>query len=368
MMQNCGKNSSRHIIHVDMDAFYASVEQRDDPQLRGKPVIVGGEPRGRGVVAACSYEARQFGIHSAMSSSRAYRLCPEAIFAKPRFDVYKATSDQIMDIFQSYTELVEPLSLDEAFIDVTDLVDEKRSAVDIAMEIKQKIEEDTDLTASAGVSFNKFLAKVASGLNKPDGLTVVPPEEADEFIDGLPIRKFYGVGEVTEKRMIDHGIIQGSDLKKYSKPELVRMFGRHGAYYYDISHCLYDSPVIPFRERKSIGSERTLHEDIDDKSEMLNILSSTAERLEKLMKKRDLKGRTITLKLRYFDFCRITRSITVNDPVSDSISIMKHIPELLERTQAGRLKVRLLGIAISNLVNVDLNRNGFRQLKLDYFV
>ena len=351
-----------------MDAFYASVEQRDDPQLRGKPVIVGGEPRGRGVVAACSYEARQFGIHSAMSSSRAYRLCPEAIFSKPRFDVYKSTSDQIMEIFNSYTELVEPLSLDEAFLDVTDLIDVRRSAVDIAMEIKHRIKEETDLTASAGVSFNKFLAKVGSGMNKPDGLTIVSIDKADEFIDDLPIRKFYGVGEVTEKRMIDHGILKGSDLKKYSKPELVRMFGRHGAYYYDISHCLYDSPVIPFRERRSIGSERTLSEDIDDKGEMMNILSSTAERLEKLMKKRDLKGRTITLKLRYFDFCRITRSITVKDPVCDSNSIMRYIPELLERTQAGRLKVRLLGIAISNLVNVDLDRNGFRQLKLDFFI
>ncbi|MGA1792671.1 MAG: DNA polymerase IV [Thermoplasmatota archaeon] len=358
----------RHVIHVDMDAFYASVEQRDDPQLKGKPVIVGGEPRGRGVVAACSYEARQFGIHSAMSSSMAYRLCPEAIFVHPRFDAYKEVSNTIMDIFNSYTDVVEPLSLDEAFIDVTDLVDEDRTAENIASEIKERIFQQTGLTASAGVSFNKFLAKVASGMNKPDGLTVVTKETADEFIENLPIRKFYGVGEVTEKRMIDHGILTGRDLRKYSKPELVRMFGRHGAYYFEIAHNLHDSPVISFRERKSIGSERTLNEDIDDRDEMMKILSSTAEKLEKLMKKRDLKGRTVTLKLRYFDFCRISRSMTVDEPVRDSASIMRCIPDLLERTQAGRLKVRLLGIAISNLVNVDLERSGFKQLKLDYFI
>jgi len=361
------ENLGRNIIHVDMDAFYASVEQRDDPQLKGRPVIVGGEPRSRGVVAACSYEARQFGIHSAMSSAMAYRLCPEAIFVHPRFDVYKEVSDTIMGIFNSYTDVVEPLSLDEAFIDVTDLTDEDRSPEMIALEIKGRIFEETGLTASAGVSFNKFLAKVASGMNKPDGLTIVTRETADEFIENLPIRKFYGVGEVTEKRMIDHGILTGKDLRKYSKPELVRMFGRHGAYYFEIAHNIHDSPVIPFRERRSIGSERTLSEDIDDPDEMMKILSSTAEKLERLMKKRDLKGRTVTLKLRYFDFCRITRSMTVDEPLGDSTSIMRYIPELLQRTQAGRLKVRLLGIAISNLVNVDLEGPGSRQLTLDFF-
>jgi DNA polymerase-4 len=357
----------RYIIHIDMDAFYASVEQRDDPELRGRPVIVGGDPRSRGVVASCSYEARDFGVHSAMSSSKAYRLCPEAIFVHPRFDAYKSVSDGIMDIFHDLSDLVEPMSLDEAFIDVTDLVGDGIGPVKIAMELKERILKETGLKASAGVSFNKFLAKVSSGLNKPDGLKVVSPEGADQFIDDLPIRKFYGVGEVTEKRMIDHGILTGRDLKKFSRPELVRMFGRHGAYYHDISHCLYDSPVIPFRERRSIGSERTLREDIDDRGEMMDILSSIAGKLERLMKKRDIKGRTVTLKIRYFDFCRITRSITLTEPVSDADSIMGPIPDLLERTQAGRLKVRLLGIAISNLVNVDLSSNGFRQLTLDYF-
>ncbi|MGA1848759.1 MAG: DNA polymerase IV [Thermoplasmatota archaeon] len=357
----------RYIIHMDMDAFYASVEQRDDPELRGKPVIVGGDPRSRGVVAACSYEAREFGVHSAMASSRAYRLCPEAVFVHPRFDVYKSVSDRIMDIFHDLSDLVEPMSLDEAFIDVTDLVGEGTGPVEIAMELKERILKETGLAASAGVSFNKFLAKVCSGLDKPDGLKVVSPGEADTFIDGLPIRKFYGVGEVTEKRMIDHGILAGRDLKKFSRPELVRMFGRHGAYYHDIAHNLHDSPVVPLRERRSIGSERTLREDIDDRGEMIDILQALAGKLERLMKKRDLRGRTVTLKLRYFDFSRITRSITLTQPVSDADSIMQQIPPLLDRTQAGRLKVRLLGIAVSNLVNVDLSSSGFRQLTLDYF-
>jgi DNA polymerase-4 len=302
-----------------------------------------------------------------MSSSRAYRLCPGAIFVKPRFDAYKEASNRIMDIFHSYTDLVEPMSMDEAFLDMTEMVDKGRKSEEIAKEIKSRIFDETGLTASAGVSFNKFLSKVGSGMNKPDGLTIIKREEADDFIDNLPIRKFRGVGEVTEKKMIERGILQGSDLKKFSRAELVRMFGRHGSYYYDISHNLYDSPVMSSRDRKSIGSERTLKEDIDDKTEMLNILRSTAEKLEKLMKKRDLKGRTITLKMRYFDFCRITRSVTVNEPVCDASTMMNYIPDLLERTQAGRLKVRLLGIAISNLVNIDIERKGYKQLKLDYF-
>lgn len=357
----------RYIIHVDMDAFYASVEQRDHPELRGKPVIVGGDPGSRGVVAACSYEARDFGVRSAMPSSRACRFCPEAIFVHPRFEVYREVSDQIMEIFHDLTDLVEPMSLDEAFIDAGDLVDDVTGPRDIALRLKERILKETGLTASAGVSFNKFLAKVCSGIYKPDGLKVLGPEEADRFIDDLPIRKFYGVGEVTEKKMIEHGILTGRDLKKFARPELVRMFGRHGAFYHDIAHNLKDSPVIPFRERRSIGSERTLGNDIDDRDEMVDILSSIAGKLERLMKKRDIRGRTVTLKIRYFDFCRINRSITLKEAVSDADSIMKQIPELLDRTQAGRSKVRLLGIAVSNLVNGDLSHRGLIQLTLDHF-
>ncbi|MEA3558805.1 MAG: DNA polymerase IV, partial [Candidatus Thermoplasmatota archaeon] len=243
-----------------MDAFFASVEQRDDPDLRGKPVIVGGKPGTRGVVAACSYEAREFGIHSAMSSSKAYQLCHGAIFLKPRFDVYRSVSASIMRIFRDASELVEPLSLDEAFLDVTEIAEDWKSARDLASKIRKRIHEETGLTASAGVSFNKFLAKVASSINKPDGIKVITREDADHFIDDLPIRKFYGIGKVTERTMIDRGILKGSDLKKFSKPELVRIFGRHGAYYYDISHNLHESPVLSYHQRRSISTERTMSE------------------------------------------------------------------------------------------------------------
>lgn len=253
-----------------MDAFYASVEQRDTPELKGKPVIVGGDPNHRGVVAACSYEARKFGIHSAMASSTAYKLCPDAIFIRPRFDVYKAVSSEIREIFHEYTNLVEPLSLDEAFLDVTENFKEMVSATLIAKEIKNQIYSRTGrLTASAGVSFNKFLAKVASDINKPDGITVVTPEMAASFIDRLPIRKFFGVGKVTEEKMIGFGIKTGADLKKYKKEKLIQIFGKSGNYFYNIAHGKDDRPVEPNRIRKSIGKETTLPEDIDDTDQML---------------------------------------------------------------------------------------------------
>lgn len=356
----------RRIIHVDMDAFYASIEQRDDPDLRGKPVIVGGEPRGRGVVAACSYEAREYGIHSAMPSTRAYRACPHAIFVRPRFDVYKTVSQTIMGIFDEFSSLVQPLSLDEAYLDITDRTSNWDEAVNAAQNIRMRIKEETGLTASAGVSFNKFLAKVASDINKPDGMKLITQEDADGFIDELPIRKFYGIGKVTEAKMIERGILKGSDLKKYSKPELVRMFGRHGAYYYEIAHNLYDSPVTTYHQRRSISTERTLSEDIDDMTKMVELLKGLSEKLESSMKKRNLRGTTITLKLRYHDFSRITRSQTVSEPLQDSASMMKYIPTLLDRTQAGRIKVRLLGIGISNLINIPRN-SGSKQITLDFW-
>jgi DNA polymerase-4 len=226
----------RKIIHIDMDAFYASIEQRDNPKLKHRPVIVGGSPDMRGVVAACSYEARKFGIHSAMASSRAYRLCPAAVFIRPRFDVYRRVSEQIREIFLEYTDLVEPLSLDEAYLDVTQNKKGMKSATFIARKIKRKIHAKTGLTASAGISFNKFLAKVASDLQKPDGLTVVRPEQADGFIDRLPIGKFFGIGKVTEKKMIALGIKTGADLKKVDRVKLTEHFGKVGVYYYDIAH------------------------------------------------------------------------------------------------------------------------------------
>src|SRR5210317_2501448 len=293
--------SIRKIIHIDMDAFYASVEQRDRPELKGKPVIVGGDPQSRGVVAACSYAAREFGIHSAMASSTAYRLCPDAVFIRPRFDVYRAVSSQIREIFCEYTELVEPLSLDEAFLDVTENYMNMASATLIAREIKKKIFNRTGkLTASAGVSFNKFIAKVASDINKPDGITVITPDMADEFIDRLPIRKFFGVGKVTEEKMLNIGIKTGADLKRYKKEQLIQIFGKSGNYFYDIAHGLDDRPVEPNRIRKSIGKETTFPEDIDDTNQMVEILENIADRLENSLIKHEAKGRTITLKIKLY--------------------------------------------------------------------
>ena len=360
-------DSIRKIIHIDMDAFYASVEQRDCPSLKGKPVIVGGDPQARGVVAACSYEARKFGIHSAMASSTAHRLCPQAIFIRPRFDVYQSVSAQIRGIFCEYTDLVEPLSLDEAFLDVTQNHKGMNSATLIAQEIRQNIYERTDkLTASAGVSFNKFLAKVASDFNKPNGITVVPPDAAPEFIDKLPIRKFFGVGRVTEGKMLGLGIKTGANLKKYEKRQLLQLFGKAGGYYYDIAHGLDDRPVQPNRIRKSIGKETTLPEDIDEIDQMVEILESLSFKVESSLNKRAAKGRTVTLKIKYFDFKSITRSMTVEDPVESASDIMKHVKSLLQKTKAGKKKVRLLGISISNFEGQASCINSCGQLLLPF--
>jgi DNA polymerase-4 len=332
-----------------MDAFYASVEQRDRPEIKGKPVIVGGNPNSRGVVAACSYEAREFGIHSAMASATAYKLCPEAVFIRPRFDAYRAVSSEIREIFYEYTDLVEPLSLDEAFLDVTENFKGMPSATLIAREIRKKIYEKTGkLTASAGVSFNKFLAKVASDINKPDGITVITPDMADEFINKLPIRKFFGVGKVTEEKMLNLGIKTGADLKKYKKEQLIQIFGKSGSYFYDIAHGMDDRPVEPNRIRKSIGKETTFSEDIDDTDQMIEILDDIAVRLENSLIKREENGRTITLKVKYFDFQSITRSVTIDGSADNATVIMKHIRLLLSKTEAGKKKVRLLGISIKS--------------------
>jgi DNA polymerase-4 len=339
----------RKIIHVDMDAFYASVEQRNNPSLKGKPVIVGGDPHSRGVVAACSYEARKYGIHSAMASSIAYRLCPHAIFIHGHFDEYSAASEQIHDIFLGYTDLVEPLSLDEAYLDVTENKVHCLSATWIAREIRKKIFEQTQLTASAGVSYCKFLAKVASDYRKPDSLTVITPDEADEFIDRLPIGKFYGIGKVTEKKMLQLGIRTGSDLKKIPREDLIKLFGRVGDYYYDIAHGQDDRPVEPEYIRKSIGKEITLEQDIDDLDSMTEILKSLAERVALSLENHESMGRTITLKVKYADFTCVSRSITVDAPCDDRDIILMHAKNLLSKTEAGLKKVRLLGISLSNL-------------------
>jgi DNA polymerase-4 len=350
-----------------MDAFYASVEQRDKPELRGKPVIVGGDPNYRGVVAACSYEARKFGIHSAMASSTAFKLCPDAIFVRPRFDVYSAVSSEIREVFQEYTDLVEPLSLDEAFLDVTQNFKKMASATLIAKEIKKKIFNRTGrLTASAGVSFNKFLAKVASDINKPDGITVITPAMADSFIDRLPIRKFFGVGKVTEEKMIGFGINTGADLKKLKKEKLIQIFGKSGGYFYNIAHGMDDRPVEPNRIRKSIGKETTLLEDIDDREQMLEVLENIALKLENLLIRHEAKGKTITLKIKYFDFKSITRSVTIDEPADTASVIMKYMTPLLAKTEAGERKVRLLGISISNFNTQDMGARKNGQLLLPF--
>jgi len=350
-----------------MDAFYASVEQRDKPELRGKPVIVGGDPNYRGVVAACSYEARKFGIHSAMASSTAFRLCPDAIFVRPRFDVYSAVSSEIREVFQEYTDLVEPLSLDEAFLDVTQNFKKMASATLIAREIKKTIFNRTGrLTASAGVSFNKFLAKVASDINKPDGITVITPAMADSFIDRLPIRKFFGVGKVTEEKMIGLGINTGADLKKLKKEKLIQIFGKSGGYFYNIAHGMDDRPVEPNRIRKSIGKETTLLEDIDDREQMLEVLENIALKLENLLIRHEAKGKTITLKIKFFDFKSITRSVTIDEPADTAPVIMKYMTPLLAKTEAGERKVRLLGISISNFNTQDFGAGKNGQLLLPF--
>jgi DNA polymerase-4 len=344
-------HANRKIIHIDMDAFYASVEQRDNPELKGKPVIVGGAPQRRGVVAACSYEARKFGIHSAMACAAAYQRCPQAVFIRPRFDVYKSVSHTIREIFLEYTDLMEPLSLDEAFLDVTQNKKGISSATRIAQQIRRQVFEKTDgLTASAGVSFNKFLAKVASDVNKPNGITVITPDQAQRFIDQLPIRKFFGVGKVTEERMLNLGIKTGADLKRFSNNDLVRYFGKAGSYYYHVVRGREDRPVQPDRERKSYGKETTLDVDIDDKNHMLNILEGLASRVLEGLRREGRQGLTLTLKVKYHDFKSVTRSTTFAEPIDDLAVAMKTAKRLLENTEAGKKKVRLLGISVSNFL------------------
>ncbi len=339
----------RKVIHIDMDAFYASVEQRDHPELRQRPVIVGGDPNGRGVVATCSYEARKFGIHSAMPAARAYRLCPQAIFVRPRFSVYRQVSQQIREIFLSYTDLVEPLSLDEAYLDVTVNKFNIQSATWIAQEIRRKIRQTTGLTASAGISYNKFLAKIASDVNKPDGLTLVTPEQANDFIAALPIRRFHGVGRVTEKKMQQLGINTGADLLRFSLEDLHRYFGKAGAYYYYIARGIDQRPVVPDRVRKSIGKETTLGEDLADRSRMLTILGGLSEQVAETLAAKQTSGLTLTLKVKYADFQQVTRSISREQAIESSEDILALAEELLKKTDAGEKSVRLLGVTVSHL-------------------
>jgi DNA polymerase IV len=336
-----------------MDAFYASVEQRDNPELRGKPLAVGGS-RHRGVVAAASYEARTYGVKSAMPSSLAYRKCPHIIFVKPRFEAYKEASKQIREVFEEYTDLVEPLSLDEAYLDVTENNFDIEFAMDIATEIKHKIKERTNLTASAGISYNKFLAKIASDYNKPDGFYVITPKMANGFIEKLPIEKFFGVGKVTAKKMHSKGIFNGKNLQDHSLPILTRWFGKSGNYYYNVSRGIDNRNVNPTRVRKSLGAERTYEFDIKTKEEMIANIEHIADILIKRIDKSGGAGKSLTLKVKYGDFQQITRSKTLTETLTNQqiksigLELLEVIPNI-ENLPAGRHGgIRLIGLQTAN--------------------
>jgi DNA polymerase-4 len=351
----------RKIIHVDMDAFYASVEQRDHPELRGKPVAVGGGGA-RGVVMAASYEARPYGIRSALPSVTARRLCPELIFVRPRFDTYQAVSRQIRAIFTSYTDLVEPLSLDEAYLDVTRPKPGSHSATAIARAIKRQIFDVTGLTASAGVSFNKFLAKVASAMDKPDGLFVIRPQEALAFVAGLPIERFFGIGPVTARKMRDVGIATGADLRLRSEAELVHRFGKVGRHYFRIARGEDEREISPDRPYKSIGAEETFASDLVAPEAMLESLRPIAERVAERMAAADRFGRTVTLKIKHQDFTVNSRQRTLVDPVHSAEELMALARWLLHTPEPPRRPVRLLGLTASNFG--PLTADAPRQLQL----
>lgn len=330
-----------------MDAFYASVEQLDNPDLRGKAIAVGGSTQ-RGVVAAASYEARKFGVKSAMSSVLAKRNCPQLIFIKPRFERYREISGIIREIFYEYTDLVEPLSLDEAYLDVTENKKGNPSATLIAREIREKIKEKTGLNASAGISINKFIAKIASDINKPNGQKTVNPEEVEEFLELLDIRKFHGVGKVTAEKMYRLGIFTGKELKQKTLGYLTENFGKSGSHYYNVVRGIHLSEVKPNRIRKSLGAERTFHENIASEIYMLERLENIAEEIERRLKKSRVAGKTVTLKIKYSDFSLQTRSKTVSYYLSEKDLILEIARELLYQEKM-KNSVRLLGISLSNL-------------------
>lgn len=356
----------RKIIHIDMDAFYASIEQRDHPEYRGKPVAVGGSPEGRGgVVATASYEARKFGVRSAMPSKKALQLCAQLIFVRPRFDVYKEVSQKIRDIFRRYTDIIEPLSLDEAYLDVTEDKQHIGSAIEIARLIKSAISTELNLTASAGVSVNKFVAKIASDMNKPDGLTFIGPSRIEKFMESLPVEKFFGVGKVTAEKMKSMGIYTGLDLKKLSAADLTRHFGKPGRFYFNIVRGIDDRAVQPHRETKSVGAEDTFPYDLVELAEMTEALDKLGSIVQDRIKQHGLRGRTITLKIKYHDFKQVTRSLSLSTPVDDAESITATAIQLLLGTDLEEKKIRLLGISVSNFRENTVTRDtGTDQLYL----
>lgn len=359
----------RKIIHIDMDAFYASVEQRDNPELRGCPIAVGHEGE-RGVVAAASYEARKFGVHSAMSSLKAKRLCPDLIFVPGRMEVYKEVSELIHDIFHEYTDIIEPLSLDEAYLDVTTNKQNIPLAVDIARQIKQKIRERYSLVASAGISYNKLLAKIASDYRKPDGLCTIHPAQALSFIANLPIEKFWGVGPVTAKRMHTLGIHDGNQLRAWSLEGLTREFGKAGPLYYNFARGIDSRPVETIKIRKSIGCEHTLEKDINSHSAIIIELYHIASELINRLKGKEFKGNTLTLKVKFHNFTQITRSITQEKVLTKMDVILPLAKRLLSEVSYKEYPIRLLGLSVSNPQDEenkkDIHHTTWEQLTLPF--
>jgi DNA polymerase-4 len=341
--------TQRRIIHIDMDAFYASVEQRDDPELRGRPVAVGGSPDSRGVVAAASYEARKFGVRSAMPMARAVRLCPELAIVRPDFSKYKAASEKVMEILHSATPLVEPLSLDEAYLDVTENLWSEPLAMNVARRIKQEIFDDLGLTASAGVAPNKFLAKIASGWEKPDGLTVIAPERVESFLHRLPVEALWGVGPVTAKKLRAIGITQLVDVRSADRALLESAVGSLAEWLVKLSHGIDERPVEPERERKSISSETTFARDLVDVAEIEKALDALALEVAQSLERKALVARTVTIKVRYADFTTVTRSHTAQGATRSARSLSLRARTLLERTDAARRPVRLLGVGVHGL-------------------
>ena len=359
-------HEERKIIHVDMDAFYASVEQMDHPELRGKPVAVGGGAE-RCVVAAASYEARRYGVRSAMSGVQARKNCPDLIFVHPRFDRYKEVSNRIRDIFHDYTDLVEPLSLDEAYLDVSRNKRNHPSATLIAKEIRERIHREVGLTASAGISNSKFMAKIASDVNKPNGQKTIPPEEVLEFLENLPVERFFGIGKVTASKMYALGIFTGKDLKERSLEFLKEHFKSSGENYYKLVRGIHESEVRPDRLRKSVAAEHTFSSNLTSEVYMMDQLGAIAGELEGRLKRSKVAGKTITLKIKYSDFTQQTRSRTLDEYVSDKKILLETVRDLLFQEKM-KESVRLLGISVSNLNNKPRSGQDAMdvQLKLDF--
>ncbi|MBK8882383.1 MAG: DNA polymerase IV [Bacteroidales bacterium] len=342
----------RKIIHIDMDAFFASVEQLDNPELRGKPVAVGGSGP-RSVVAAASYEARKYGVRSAMPSVTAKRLCPELLFVKHNFERYTEVSSQVFGILREYTDLVEPLSIDEAFLDVTEDKRKIGSATVIAKKIRSDIKQQIGLTASAGISVNKFLAKIASEINKPDGMFIIKPGDAEKFIENLKIEKFYGIGKVTALKMHNLGIHNGADLKRWDLLSLVRNFGKAGVFFHDIARGIDDRPVEPSQERKSVGTELTYEKDLTTSFEIIAELYKLEKELMERLEHSEAAGRTITLKIKFSDFRQITRSKTVQHFIRDFDTLHREVTSLRKSIKLDNPRIRLLGVSVTNLDSDD---------------